>query len=160
MSPRAAWRLESLGLERVYDYVAGKADWLSNGLPREGTAAATPRAGDVLRADMPTCRLHDRVGAVRAEIEESAYDFCLVVNERDILLGRVRGDALDADPTAGIEAVMEPGPSTVRPNRPLDALLSSGRAPMFVITTPHGRLLGVLSRGDAERAHRGAASPV
>ena len=108
---------------------------------------------------MPTCGLHIRVGAVRAQIEESAYDFCLVVNERNILLGRLRRDALHADPTASIEAVMEAGPSTIRPNRPLDALLSSGRAPTFVITTPHGRLLGVLSRRDAERAHRSAASP-
>jgi len=158
MSPRAAWRLESLGFERVYDYVAGKADWLSNGLPREGTAAATARAGDLLRADMPTCGLHDRAGPVRAQIEEGAYDFCLVVNEHKILLGRLRRASLHADPTASIEEVMEAGPSTIRPNRPLDALLSSGRAPMFVITTPHGRLLGVLSRGDAERAHRSAAS--
>ena len=35
MSPRAAWRLESLGFARVYDYVAGKADWMAAGLPTE-----------------------------------------------------------------------------------------------------------------------------
>ncbi len=107
---------------------------------------------------MPTCGLHNRVGAVRAQIEESSYDFCLVVNERKILLGRLRRESLHADPTVSIEEVMEADPSTIRPNRPLDALLSSGRAPMFVITTPHGRLLGVLRRGDAERAHGSAAS--
>jgi hypothetical protein len=33
MSPRAAWRLEGLGFERVYDYVPGKADWFASGLP-------------------------------------------------------------------------------------------------------------------------------
>jgi hypothetical protein len=27
MSPRAAWRLESIGFGQVYDYAAGKADW-------------------------------------------------------------------------------------------------------------------------------------
>ena len=32
MSPRAAWRLESLGFSHVYDYVAGKIDWLAAGL--------------------------------------------------------------------------------------------------------------------------------
>ena len=36
MSPRAAWRLESIGFEQVYDYVTGKADWGSFGLPLEG----------------------------------------------------------------------------------------------------------------------------
>ena len=43
MSPRAAWRLESIGFTRAYDYVAGKADWGSFGLPLEGTKGA--RAG-------------------------------------------------------------------------------------------------------------------
>src|SRR5438128_1173912 len=36
MSPRAAARLASLGFTKVYDYVAGKADWGSAGLPLEG----------------------------------------------------------------------------------------------------------------------------
>ncbi len=39
MSPRAAWRLESLGFTRVYDYVAGKVDWFAAGFPREGRLA-------------------------------------------------------------------------------------------------------------------------
>jgi hypothetical protein len=43
MSPRAAWRLESIGFTRVHDYVAGRADWGSFGLPLEGTMG--PRAG-------------------------------------------------------------------------------------------------------------------
>src|SRR6266568_2359273 len=38
MSPRAAWRLEAAGFGPVYDYVAGKADWLAADLPFEGTA--------------------------------------------------------------------------------------------------------------------------
>ena len=36
MSPRAACRLESLGFGEVYDYVAGKLDWMAAGLPTEG----------------------------------------------------------------------------------------------------------------------------
>ena len=31
MSPRAAWRLEALGFGGVYDYVAGKVDWIAAG---------------------------------------------------------------------------------------------------------------------------------
>jgi 3-mercaptopyruvate sulfurtransferase SseA len=38
MSPRAAWRLEGLGFERVFDFVGGKAQWRERGLPTEGTA--------------------------------------------------------------------------------------------------------------------------
>lgn len=34
-SPRAAERMEKLGYERVYDYVAGKMDWKEAGLPIE-----------------------------------------------------------------------------------------------------------------------------
>src|SRR6266851_10124929 len=54
MSPRAAWRLESLGCEKVYDYVTGKLDWMAAGLPTEGTNRQKPRAGDAARKDTPT----------------------------------------------------------------------------------------------------------
>ncbi len=47
MSPRAAWRLESLGFTKVFDYVAGKADWSASGLPMEGKLANYCRAGSV-----------------------------------------------------------------------------------------------------------------
>src|SRR5688572_23586838 len=47
MSPRAASRLETLGFEQVYDYVAGKADWGSGGLPLEGE-----NGSETLRAPM------------------------------------------------------------------------------------------------------------
>ena len=49
MSPRAACRLETLGFERTFDYMAGKADWIAAGLPTEGRLASEPRAGDVAR---------------------------------------------------------------------------------------------------------------
>ncbi len=43
MSPRAAWRLETLSFGDVYDYVGSKMDWIGAGLPFEGDAAAKPR---------------------------------------------------------------------------------------------------------------------
>ncbi|MEV1082879.1 rhodanese-like domain-containing protein [Streptomyces sp. NPDC050211] len=54
MTAWAAVRLEQLGFRQVYDYVPGKADWLAAGLPREGQEAATPLAGDVADANVPT----------------------------------------------------------------------------------------------------------
>ena len=50
MSPRAAWRLEGLGFERVYDYVPGKADWSASGLSTEGTQASMLTIGEARRA--------------------------------------------------------------------------------------------------------------
>ena len=38
MSPRAAWRLEAARFGPVYDYAAGKTDWMAADLPFEGTA--------------------------------------------------------------------------------------------------------------------------
>src|SRR2546427_13136002 len=64
MSPRAAWRLETLGFEQVYDYAAGKADWGAAGLPREGTVASDPSAGDAADPDVPTCSLQDDLRSV------------------------------------------------------------------------------------------------
>src|SRR5919197_2221281 len=114
MSPRAACRLDTLGFEHVYDYMPGKADWLARGLSREGDKAAEPRAVDYARRDVVTCGLHDAAGALRAAIEASPYGFALVLDAAGIVLGRLRKSALDGADGATAEALMEPGPSTVR----------------------------------------------
>src|SRR4051794_9554416 len=112
MSPRAAWRLEALGFDPVYDYVAGKADWQAHGLPIEGTRAAIPRAGDLLDTETPTCAPGEDLATAAAAVERCRYGFCVVVNDRGIVLGRLRRSALPgAAEGATVEAVMEPGPS-------------------------------------------------
>jgi CBS domain-containing protein len=155
MSPRAAWRLETLGFEQVHDYVGGKAEWLANGLPREGANATVPYAGELVDPDPPTCALATPVADVRAALDGSRYGFCLVVNERRIVLGRVRRSALEgADPAATAETVMEPGPSTVRfdiPAADLVRRLAERDLNTAVVTTPGGRLVAVFHRVDAER---------
>jgi 3-mercaptopyruvate sulfurtransferase SseA len=87
MSPRAAWRLESLGFTEVYDYAAGKEDWLAWGLPREGRTAQVPTVGEVARRDVPTCGLADRVADAKARAQAAGYDACVVVNARRVVLG-------------------------------------------------------------------------
>jgi CBS domain-containing protein len=155
MSPRAAWRLETLGFEHAYDYVAGKADWLAHALPREGEKASVPYAGELVDRDPPTCRLHESVVAVRELLKDSRYGFCLVTNERRIVLRRVGRSAIDAaEPTTTAESVMEPGPSTVRPNIPAQELaerLADRDLETAVVTTPARYLLGVFHRADAQR---------
>jgi CBS domain-containing protein len=155
MSPRAAWRLETLGFEQVHDYVGGKADWLAHGLPREGERAAVPYAGELADTDPPTCALTDTVDDIRAGLDGSRYGFCLVINDGRIVLGRVWRSAIErADSAAAAEGVMEAGPSTVRfdvPARDLAQRLAERDLRTAVVTTPEGRLVGVFHRADAER---------
>jgi hypothetical protein len=49
----------------VYDYGTGILDWKTAGLPVEGTNAQLPRLVDVVRRDVPTCSLGERLGDVR-----------------------------------------------------------------------------------------------
>ena len=155
MSPRAAWRLEELGFTQVYDYVASKIDWFANGLPREGEAAEILWAGDLARADVPTCVPGERVGDARERVDASGFDVCVVANEQRIVVGLLRGDALSRAPDEPVSNVMELGPDTVRPNRPVEELLQSHAhqgSKHWLVTTSHGVLLGLLLRIDAERA--------
>src|SRR6266567_7021693 len=116
MSPRAAWRLETLGFEQVYDYAAGKADWAAAGLLREGAVVSEPSAGDAADHDVPTCSLQDDLSSVRARVRASGWDQCIVVNEQRIVLGRLGRKALADDDLRSVEDAMSAGPSTVRPN--------------------------------------------
>jgi len=155
MSPRAAWRLETLGFEDVCDYVGGKADWLAHGLPRAGETAQEPTAGDLLDDDRPTCRLDDDLHAITATLQRTRHGFCLVVTDQDVVLGRVRRSSLEHAPRdATAEQLMEPGPSTVRADISARALVDRLARRGFdtaVVTTPEGRLLGVFWRAEAER---------
>jgi CBS domain-containing protein len=155
MSPRAAWRLESLGFTQVFEYVAGKADWLAFGLPSEGRDADTLRAGQIARRDVPTCSLRERIDEIRDRVETAGWDECLVVNEQHIVLGRLRGAALAAPAETMAEAIMEPGPTTTRPDEPLTNLvprLRDRHVERIIVTTPDGRLVGVAERQVAEHA--------
>jgi CBS domain-containing protein len=154
MSARAASRLESLGFSRVYRYTPGKDGWLAMGLSTEGPDAATPRAGDVADRDAPTCAVHDRLGDVRDRLQAAGETSCSVVDDQRVILGRVRGESLAADAEQTVEAVMEAGPTTVRPSEPLAALIErmqKRRVDSIVVSTASGVLVGVLRRDDGER---------
>jgi Mg/Co/Ni transporter MgtE len=154
MSPRAAWRLESLGFEEVYDYAAGKLDWLASGLPTEGSNASRPRAGDVARRDVPTCRLDERVGEVRERTRAGGWDACVVVNRHRVVLGLLRSKELEGPAGARIEEAMRPGPSTFRPHIGIDemaAYMTERHLENAPVTSSDGRLIGLLYRDDAVR---------
>jgi CBS domain-containing protein len=154
MSPRAACRLATLGFDHVYDYVAGKVDWLARNQPVHGSGAETTIGGH-LRAEVVTARRVETVAAVRDRLQASGHGFALVTTEDGILLGRLRAAALNglgaAAATTPVEEVMEAGPSTLRPHeraRDVHARLVERRRSYAIVTDPDGRLLGTVHPGD------------
>jgi CBS domain-containing protein len=166
MSPRAAWRLESLGFNDVVDYTDGKLDWMAAGLPTEGTNAERPRAGDVARKDAPTCRLDERLGDASQRAAAGGWEAAVVVNEERVVLGLLRKKELAGDPGQPVAAVMRPGPSTFRSYAAIGEMATfmvEHNLDSSPITTSDGRLVGLLLREDAVRvahevhqAHEGA----
>jgi hypothetical protein len=153
MSPRAACRLEALGFTEAYDYVGGKADWLARALPTEGAEPRPPRVANVLRHDVVTAGLSERIGDVAPRVDASPYGFALVTGGGDVLLGRLPSTALQGNPAATAEQVMEPGPSTIRPDTECGATarrLSERQLTTAVVTDPDGVLLGIVTLADLE----------
>ncbi len=151
MSPRAAWRLDALGFEQVFDYVPGKADWSAAGLPLEGAAADEQTAGGAADPSVPTCTLADELQHVRARVRGTEWRQCIVVNDERIVLGRLGRHAVEQDDEQSIEDSMTAGPSTVRPDDPLDELfarLERQQLETALVTTPDGRLVGVILNGE------------
>ena len=154
MSPRAAWRLESLGFTEVYDYVPGEADWFAYGWPLEGAGAALPRVGAVARLDMPRCALAERIGEVRDRVQAAGWDVCAVVNEEQVVLGLLRAREFEVDPSAVVEQTLRAGPATYRPDALVSDVLEHLRQRKVggvLVTRSDGTLLGWLRREDAER---------
>lgn len=136
----------------------GKLDWLAAGLPIEGANAERPRAGDVARADVPTCRLDEPIGAVRDRVRAAGWDACVVVNDERVVLGLLRERELGEGRDVPVEQAMRPGPSTFRPHVPIEEMahfMTDHALQTSPVTTSDGRLIGVLRREDAVEAAHG-----
>jgi CBS domain-containing protein len=139
----------------VYDYVAGKQDWLAAGLPTEGRDAGLPRAGTVARRDMPTCALGETMADVAQRVRGAGWDVCVVVNDQRVVLGVIDEQGMSDGRTA--EEAMRPGPGTYRPHvdiTDLAELMERHHLDRTVITTGDGVLVGVLRKEDAIEAAR------
>src|SRR5438105_13462088 len=108
MSPRAAWRLERLGFDPVYDYTAGKVDGIAAGWPTERATGGERRALEAADRDPPTCAPTARAGDL-----PPTGPSAIVVNDAGVVLGRVDTTAAAAEPDATAEEIMQPGPATV-----------------------------------------------
>jgi CBS domain-containing protein len=149
MSPRAAWRLEAAGFGPVYDYAAGKADWLAADLPFEGTAKL---AGMFTRRGVATVGEGTPADEALRLLEGQGFGPILVLNQAGVVMGAAHRDALAS--TAGkAEAgtVMRFGVSTVRPSEDAEALahrMGHTEVTQVVVTRPDGTLVGLFFAAD------------
>ena len=161
MSTRAAWRLEGLGFPGIFIYKPGKLDWVSAGLPTEGSAAGIPNLGTVAVRDVVTCGPGELLSAVKAHMASDPTSPCPVVNDHRVVLGLLRSDAIKADGARTAEEAMILGPVTFRPNVALeevDRYLTDHKVGHAVVTTPEGELIGLAKADDVHRRHAELAS--
>jgi CBS domain-containing protein len=134
-------------------------DWLASGGPGEGRETRRPRAGDVARADVPTCGIDARRADVAARVRAAGWSQCVVVDADGVVLGMLDGEALEGDAATAADAMRE-APSTIRPHLTLEETVKSlvaRRREQVLVTTSDGRLVGLLRRADAERRLSAAA---
>lgn len=156
LSARAAARLESMDFANVYNYEGGKLDWLASGLPTEGPAAEEPTIGDVAHRDAPTCRLDERLADLTKRMSEG-WNWCAVINQDLVVLGRVRRRAIEEHPHASVRQAMENGPPTYRPSMlasELRELMQAGGYDSAFVTDSDGHLIGLVNRLDLETARQ------
>jgi len=82
-------------------------------------------------------------------------DLCVVINDERVVLGDLRGEALKADPRTPVENIMNPGPSTYRPNVSVTQMahhLVKTGARKVLVSDADGHLLGWLSFQDVLNA--------
>jgi CBS-domain-containing membrane protein len=149
MSPRAAWRLEAAGFGPVYDYAAGKADWLAADLPFEGTATL---AGRFTRRGVATAGERTPAAEALRLLDTQGFGPVVVVNQAGVVMGAAHQDALaSASPEAAVGTVMRSGVSTVRPGEDAAALahrMGDRGVTRVVVTRPDGTLVGLFFAAD------------
>ena len=121
------------------------------GLPVEGTNAQRPRLIDVVRRDVPTCSLGERLGDVRDRVLAAGWDACVVVSQQRVVLGLLRAKELQADPDLLVDQAMRPGPSTYRPFVSVEDMrrtMTERNLENSPVTTGDGKLVGLVRKQD------------
>ena len=149
MSPRAAWRLEAAGFGPVYDYMAGKMDWLATDLPFDGTAQL---AGMFTRRGVATAGERTPAAEVLRLLEAQGFGPVPVLNEAGVVMGGAYRDQLAAaSGEAEVGSVMRFGVSTVRPSEDAEALahrMGDAGVTRVVVTRSDGTLIGLFFAAD------------
>lgn len=148
LSPRAAVRLDLFGFKDVVDYVPGKAAWLGAGQPTEGRVLDADRIGAILRHDIGQCAPDDTVADLEGRFGD--WPVCVVLAD-DMVVGVVRPEVLGLKPDTRVGDVLQPGPSTVRPDVPRAEMakrFDKDSLTYVIVTTYAGRFLGALRPSD------------
>ena len=134
----------------MYDYVAGKADWLAADLPFEGTAQL---AGMFTRRGVGTAAEGTPAAEALGLLEGQGFGPVLVLNQAGVVMGAAYRDKLAAAPgDAAVGTVMRFGVSTVRPSEDAAALahrMGDRQVTRVVVTRSDGTLVGLFFAGDA-----------
>jgi rhodanese-related sulfurtransferase len=149
LSARAAWRLESMGFQEVYRYTLGKEDWIAAGYETEGAEASKSRLKQYINSNVLTCLLRDRMQEIQNR--RAHHDICVVLNDRNIVMGIIQGHTWNANPLSRASDVMDPAPRTFRPDsEPKEVVKELKRleADNALVTNSDGELLGVLRLSD------------
>ena len=104
----------------------------------------------MVRRDVPTCSLGERLGDVSDWAAAAGWDACVVVSGKRVVLGSP-GRRTPGDPALLVDQVMRPGPSTYRPFVPvaeLRGIMSDPNLESSPVTTSDGRLVGLVRRQD------------
>jgi CBS domain-containing protein len=100
--------------------------------------------------------LKDAIGDVRHRTRAAGWYVCVVTSgEARVVLGLLRGEALEAEPETLAEHVMESGPRTYRPGTSLQRVrqyMEKSNADLVLVTSSDGELRGIVRRADIERA--------
>jgi CBS domain-containing protein len=143
-----------LGFEIVCDYVAGKQDWLAFGLPVEGHLSHAGTVSQIAQQDVPVCDPSEAIGAVQERARGGDWESCVVVNTERVVLGLLRKNLWESTGSdIPVEQVMDPAPSTFRPHvtqQEMASYMQKNNMETALITTPDGKLLGLLRRRDLE----------
>jgi CBS domain-containing protein len=149
MSPRAAWRLEEAGFGPVYDYAAGKTDWLAADLPFEGTARL---AGMFTRRGVATAAEPTLAPEALRLLDSQGFGPVPVLNQAGVVMGAAyRRDLESASRQAQVGTVMRFGITTVRPSEDAAALahrMDHAQVTRVVVTRPDGTLVGLFFADD------------
>lgn len=149
MSPRAAWRLEAAGFGPVYDYAAGKIDWIAADLPFDGSAALAAR---FTRRGVATADESTAAGEALRLLDAQGFGPVPVLNRAGVVMGAAYRDALASAPGgARTGTVMRSGVSTVRPSEDAAALaqrMTQAGVTRVVVTRPDGTLVGLFFAAD------------
>jgi CBS-domain-containing membrane protein len=145
----APHRLEAAGLGPVYDYAAGKTDWLAADLPFEGTAQL---AGMFTRRSVATTGERTPAGEALRLLDTQGFGPVLVLNPAGVVMGAAYRERLESAPAqAEVGTVMRFGVSTVRPSEDAAALahrMGHAGVTRVVVTRSDGTLVGLFFAAD------------